>query len=163
MKKFVLSLIALISFTIAAKADSGDQHINVNVGVAAPYTLEATAGYEYEFKNGHAAEVYAEFGNHWDTAHSMDCVDFWKGYFWDGGAVYKYRIAKFKNGNFKIRGGVQFGSYVRKFFVGAELSFEYNYVFANNWELAVIQKNNFNFIHGDTFRNGLMVGVKIPF
>jgi hypothetical protein len=27
----------------------------------------------------------------------------------------------------------------------------------------VIQKNNVNFNHGDTFRNGLLIGLKIPF
>ena len=31
------------------------------------------------------------------------------------------------------------------------------------WEFALIQKNNVNFLHGDTFRNGLLLGVKIPF
>ena len=37
------------------------------------------------------------------------------------------------------------------------------YVFQNGWEFSLIQKNNVNFLHGDTFRNGLLVGVKIPF
>lgn len=39
----------------------------------------------------------------------------------------------------------------------------YSYVFQNGWEFALIQKNNVNFIHGDTFRNGLLVGFKVPF
>ena len=39
----------------------------------------------------------------------------------------------------------------------------YIYVFRNGCEFAIIQKNNVNFIHGDTFRNGLLFGVKIPF
>lgn len=160
MKRFI-SFLTVALFCIApALADDGDQHLTINGGIQSPYTLDATIGYEYEFKNGHAAELYAEAGNHW---HTPVCHAFWTGYFWDGGATYKYRIAKFKNGNLKIRGGVQFGSFVREFFIGAELGFEYNYVFKNNWEFALIQKNNFDFIHGDTFRNGLMVGLKIPF
>ena len=44
-----------------------------------------------------------------------------------------------------------------------EAGFEYSYVFQNGWEFSLIQKNNVNFLHGDTFRNGLLLGVKIPF
>ena len=51
----------------------------------------------------------------------------------------------------------------KKFFLGLEGGFEYVYVFRNGCEFAIIQKNNVNFIHGDTFRNGLLFGVKIPF
>lgn len=159
MKRFLLSLLVVFSCLSPLMAESGDQHITVNAGIAAPYTLNATVGYEYELKNGNAVEIYGEAGNHW---HTPVCHAFWDGYYWDGGGTYKYRIAKFKNGNFKLRGGVQFGSFVREFFVGAEIGFEYNYVFKNNWEFVAIQRNNFNFVHGDTFRNGIMIGVKIP-
>ena len=51
----------------------------------------------------------------------------------------------------------------RKFFVGLEAGFEYNYVFQNGREFALIQKNNVYFVHGDTFRNGILIGLKIPF
>jgi len=36
-------------------------------------------------------------------------------------------------------------------------------VFRSGLEFSVIQKNNVNFLHGDTFRNGLLLGIKIPF
>ena len=54
------------------------------------------------------------------------------------------------------------GAVERKFFLGIEGGFEYNYVFQNGWEFSLIQKNNVNFLHGDTFRNGLLIGLKIP-
>ena len=57
----------------------------------------------------------------------------------------------------------EFGATERKFFLGIEGGFEYNYVFQNGWEFSLIRKNNVNFIHGDTFRNGLLIGLKIPF
>lgn len=60
-----------------------------------------------------------------------------------------------------------FGTTVRcsteKFFFGLEAGFEYSYVFRSGLEFSIIQKNNVNFLHGDTFRNGLLLGIKIPF
>ena len=56
-----------------------------------------------------------------------------------------------------------FGAAQGAFFMGLEGGLEYAYVFRNGWEFALIQKNNVNFLAGDTFRNGLLVGIKIPF
>ena len=95
--------------------------------------------------------------NHWQEK------DFWKGYYWDGGIVYKHRLVRYKNGMLRFRFGPQFGAVQKKFFIGLEGGFEYSYVFRNGWEFALIQKNNVNFLHGDTFRNGLLLGIKVPF
>lgn len=75
----------------------------------------------------------------------------------------KQRLARYKNGMLRFRFGPQFGATQKKFFLGVEAGFEYSYVFQNGWEFSLIQKNNVNFLHGDTFRNGLLLGVKIPF
>lgn len=80
----------------------------------------------------------------------------------DGGLVYKHRLVRYKNGMLRFRFGPQFGAVQRNFFLGLEGGFEYSYVFQNGWEFTLIQKNNVNFLHGDTFRNGLLVGIKIP-
>lgn len=96
-------------------------------------------------------------GTHWQEK------DFWKGYYWDGGIVYKHRLVRYKNGMLRFRFGPQFGAVQKRFFIGLEGGFEYSYVFRNGWEFALIQKNNVNFLHGDTFRNGLLLGMKIPF
>ena len=77
--------------------------------------------------------------------------------------VYKHRLARYKNGMLRFRFGPQFGAVERKFFLGLEGGFEYSYVFRNGWEFSLTQKNNVNFIHGDTFRNGMLLGFKIPF
>mgnify|MGYP000407774481 FL=1 len=104
-------------------------------------------------------ELYGEAGNHWQQPSSR----FWKGYYWDAGIVYKHRLVRYKNGMLRFRFGPQFGADKRKFFLGLEGGFEYSYVFQNGWEFSLIQKNNVNFIHGDTFRNGLLLGFKVPF
>ena len=72
-------------------------------------------------------------------------------------------MADWSIGMLRFRLGPQFGATQKKFFLGVETGFEYSYVFQNGWEFSLIQKNNVNFLHGDTFRNGLLLGVKIPF
>ncbi len=156
MKKILFSLLcAVFTFNVSAQ----DKRLTLNAGFLFPNTLNATIGYEHPLSYGNAAELYGEAGNHWQQPNSR----FWKGYFWDAGLAYKHRLARYKNGMLRFRFGPQFGADKRKFFLGLEAGFEYSHVFQNGWEFALIQKNNVNFIHGDTFRNGLLLGVKIPF
>ena len=157
MKKFLFTMVCAMT-TICAFAQDGK--LTINAGFLFPSALNATIGYEHPLSYGNAVEVFAEMGDHWQTPV---CHRFWKGYYWDGGWVYKHRLVRYKNGMLRFRFGPQFGATQRKFFLGIEGGFEYNYMFQNGWEFALIQKNNVNFIHGDTFRNGLLIGMKIPF
>ena len=156
MKK-VLFLLLCTVFTFNVSAQ--DKKLTVNAGFLFPNTLNATIGYEHPLSYGNAVELYGEAGNHWQ----QPSFRFWKGYYWDAGLVYKHRLARYKNGMLRFRFGPQFGADKRKFFLGLEAGFEYSYVFQNGWEFTLTQKNNVNFIHGDTFRNGLLVGFKVPF
>ncbi len=158
MKKLLVILITIL-FVSSVKADDTSR-IAFNVGVLAPYTLDATVAYEYATGYGHSWVAQLEGGTHWQTPV---CHMFWKKYFWGGGLGYRHRIARFKNGSFRIGGDVNCGAFVKRFTLGFDVLFEYNYTFRNNWQLSVTQKNNFNFLHNvDTFRNGLMIGLKIP-
>lgn len=155
MKKFLIALVCAV-VTLGASAQG---KLTVNAGFLFPSTLNATVGYEHSLSYGKAVEIFSEMGNHWKSGEDQ----FWKGYYWDGGALYKHRLVRYKNGMLRFRFGPEFGAVERKFFLGIEGGFEYNYVFQNGWEFSLIQKNNVNFIHGDTFRNGLLIGLKIPF
>ncbi len=154
MKK---SFIALICAIVSIGA-SAQEKFTVNAGFLFPSTLNATVGYEHSLNYGNAVELFGEIGNHWKSGEGR----FWKGYYWDGGLLYKHRLVRYKNGMLRFRFGPEFGAVERKFFLGIEGGFEYNYVFQNGWEFSLIQKNNVNFLHGDTFRNGLLIGLKIP-
>lgn len=154
MKKFFIALICII-VSISASAQ---EKFTVNAGFMFPSTLNATVGYEHSLNYGNAVELFGEIGNHWKSGEGR----FWKGYYWDGGLLYKYPLVRYKNGMLRFRFGPEFGAVERKFFLGIEGGFEYNYVFQNGWEFSLIQKNNVNFLHGDTFRNGLLIGLKIP-
>ena len=156
MKK-ILFLFLCAFITIGATAQ--DKKLILNAGFLFPSTLNAMVGYEHPLTYGNAVELYGEVGTHWQTP---TCHRFWENYYWDGGLVYKHRLVRYKNGMLRFRFGPQFGAVQRNFFIGLEGGFEYSYVFQNGWEFTLIQKNNVNFLHGDTFRNGLLIGFKIP-
>lgn len=155
MNKILFTLVCAI-VSIGASAQ---EKFTFNAGFLFPSTLNATVGYEHSLNYGNAVELFGEIGNHWKSGEGR----FWKGYYWDGGLLYKHRLVRYKNGMLRFRFGPEFGAVERKFFLGIEGGFEYNYVFQNGWEFSLIQKNNVNFLHGDTFRNGLLIGLKIPF
>lgn len=92
MKKILFILFCSVA-SIGASAQTGK--VSVNAGFLFPSTLNATLGYEYPLSYGNAVEVYGEVGNHWQKPV---CHNFWKGYLWDGGMVYKHRLARYKNG-----------------------------------------------------------------
>ena len=158
MKKILFILVLVMPWL----SSFGDEpaRITVNAGVLAPYTLDATISYEKPVGYGNAWALFGEAGNRWQTPI---CHMFWKKYYWDGGFEYKHRLVKYKNGFFRIFGGGYCGAYIHRVFFGCHVGFEYNYTFANNWQFSVSQKNQFNFLNRvDTFRNGLMIGLKIP-
>lgn len=165
MKNGLLVFFFLMSVTLA-KAGDGDQFFNLNVGFLFNSTLNATLGYERELTYGNAVEIYGEIGNRWhrDPMDGKIYKDtFWKDYYWDGGILYKKVLKRYKNSMFRARFGPQFGAHTGDYFFGVEGGFEYNYILQNGIQFSLIQKNQVNFLHGDTFRNGVLVGVKIPF
>ena len=157
MKKLLFILLCAVA---SMSASAQDGKLTLNAGFLFPSTLNATLGYEYPLSYGNAVEVFGEAGTHW---HRPVSKNFWKDYYWDGGLLYKHRLVRYKNGMLRFRFGPQFGAVNRKFFLGLEGGFEYSYVLRSGMEFASIQKNNVNFLHGDTFRNGLLLGIKIPF
>lgn len=161
MNRLLIIFITILFVShINAKADDDTSRISVNAGVFAPYTLDATMAYERATGYGHSWVVQIEAGTHWQTPV---CHMFWKKKFWGGGLGYRHRLVKLKNSNFRIGGDVNVGSFAQKVTVGFDILFEYNYTFKNNWQFSVSQKDAFNFLHDvDTFRNGLMIGLKIP-
>lgn len=157
MKRMIFSLIGLVMIINALAGER--EHLTVNAGYLYPNTLNANVGIELETENGHAYEFFGELGDHWRTPV---CHNFWKGYYWDGGAQYKHQLKRLKNGAFRVFGGAHCGAEQTHVFFGIRAGFEYYYVFKNNWQFSITQLNTVNFLKGDLFRNGLMIGVKIP-
>ena len=113
MKKI---LFVMLSFLVGTGAMAGekDEYFTFNAGFLFNSTLNATLGYEHELTYGNAVELTAEIGNQWqrDPVCGKICKDvFWKGYYWDGGLLYKHCLKKFKNSNLRLRFGPEFGAF----------------------------------------------------
>lgn len=140
-------------------AGDKEERIGAHAGFLFPSTLNASIAYEHDLAYGKAFDLFGEIGNHWQTP---TCHRFWKGNYWDFGAGYKIRLRRYKNSLLRLRMGGQLGAVRGEFFLGCNLSLEYDYVFASGIHFCITQKNDFNFLHGDHFRNGLTLGVKFP-
>lgn len=121
-------LLIILCCAVVAIGASAQGKLAVNAGFLFPSTLNATVGYEHPLSYGNAVELYGEAGTHWQEK------DFWKGYYWDGGIVYKHRLVRYKNGMLRFRFGPQFGAVQKRFFIGLEGGFEYSYVFPDTEE-----------------------------
>lgn len=152
MNKILLSLVCAVA-SLGAMAQ--ENKVTVNAGSLLPSTVNATVGYERTFAYGNAIEIFGEIG----SQRRGDDNSQYK----DVGILYKHRLHRYKNGSLRVRFGPQLGAVDRRFFFGLEGGFEYVYVFSNGIEFSLIQKNNVNFLNGDTFRNGFLIGLKIPF
>lgn len=165
MKKIIISLLLGFTFLPQAFAGNGDQFFTFNAGFLFQNTLNASLGYERELNYDNAFEIFGEAGDRWERDPECGKVcskSFWKNYYWNGGVVYKKSIVRWRNSTLRIDVGPVAGAYRGDYFFGAEGSFEYNYTFRSGLKLTLKQKNNVCFMHGDTFRNGLTIGVKIP-
>lgn len=152
MKKIILTIACAVA-SLGAMAQ--ENKIALNAGCLLPSTVNVTVGYERTFAYGNAIELFGEIGNR----RRGDGISRYR----DVGILYKHRLHRFKNGSFRIRFGPQLGVVDSRFFIGLEGGFEYVYVFTSGLEFSLIQKNNVKFLHGDTFRNGFLVGLTIPF
>lgn len=160
MKKYLFIIIVTLCTTIQSYAGDGEDRIGINAGFLFPSTLNASLAFEHDLAYGNAFDLVGEMGNHWQTPA---CCRFWKGYYWDVGFGYKHRLTRYKNSMLRLRLGGQLGASQRNFFLGCNVSLEYDYVLPSGIRICIMQKNDFNFLHGDTFRNGLLIGLKVPF
>lgn len=158
MKQLILSICLLLA-TLQAKAGDGDKFFNANMGFLLRPTLNASLGYEHELNNGNAVELFGEVGNY--RQQNTEAARF-NAYYLDGGLLYKHRLTKYKNSALRLRLGPLCGANRGNFFLGVEAGMEYNLTFPSGVQLALIQKNNLNFLHGDKFRSGLMIGLRVP-
>ena len=164
MRKFLFPFCLALSVALA-HAGNGDGFFNLNAGFLFNSTLNATFGYERELSYSDAVELFGEIGNRWheDPVCGHVCDEsFWKDYYWGGGVLYKKQLRRFKNSTLRFRIGPECGAHTGDYFFAVEGSLEFNYVFPNRMQFSVIQKNQVGFFHGDTFRNGIILGLKCP-
>lgn len=159
MKKLIFILAVLIGAAVSARADGGAHRVGIGAGASLYNTLHAQVSLEHDLRYGNVLEVFAEAGDRWQQP---TCHMFWKRYYWDGGVAYKHRIWRGKNSSLRLRLDFHAGAAMRRVFIGFDPGVEWEHVFANGLRLYVQESNDFNFFHGDKFRNGLTVGLKFP-
>lgn len=162
--RIFISLMFLL-LTLPTWAGEGDNHLTLNAGFLFNSTLNASFGLEHQLKYDNAVEIYGEVGNRWqrDPVCGKICRDvFWKKYYWSGGVLYKKNLRRYKNSNLRLGVGAHAGAYRHKYQFGLDADLEYIITLGNDVKLSITQKNQVNFFHGDTFKNGLMLGIKIP-
>lgn len=160
MRRVLFSLFLLVAATLGAFAGDGDEYVNVNGGFLFNSTLNATLGYERELSYSDALELFGEVGDRWHKAGGE--TTFKTDYYWGGGVLYKKSLKRFKNASLRLRFGPECGAHTGDYFFAVEGGFELNVSFPNRMQLSVVQKNQVGFFHGDSFRNGLLIGIRCP-
>ena len=171
MKKILLTLVTIISLMGFAQAEEGGVTLNPQFGAFYQKGVNAVLELEFESRYFHSWNVYLDFCNtfkYCENDHTFFCEET----FWDYqtiaiGVAYKYELIRWRNANLKARLGFDLGAdYYKKddytFYMSAEVGFELSYTLRNRVQLSLIQKNDFCFLTRDHFKNGLLVGIKIP-
>ena len=166
MKKVIVVLLMMVCLGVS-KSYAGEGNVYVNFGGGWQYrnTLTSLLALEFETRYHSAWEFNVNISNEYRKCPIHGVVDrgsFWYKQSYTVGGAYKGRLMRWKNSTLKYRLGVDFGAEEHAFQLGLGVGLEYNYTFKNKMKLFVLQKNDFRFWAGDTFRNGLLVGIKIP-
>jgi len=166
MRKILILIAVTLAIVNTANAGDGETRIGINAGILYNKTLNGTITYEKELSYQNAIELYGDVGNQWqrDPICGKVCTkSFWKGYYWNIGASYKPILSKGKNSYLRLRFGPILGANQKKFNFGLEGGFEYGIICYHGMQFCITQKNQVLFRSNQKFRNGILLGVKIPF
>lgn len=165
-KTITLIIILLLAYVDYSTAGDKDKYFGINAGYLYRRGLNANVFFEQEIANHNAYEIYLDLYNQWSKAEDGKIYkdNFWKyNRTWGIGLAYKHALWKGKNSNFRLRFGGDLGTNTHQFVGSLEAGFEMNFVFKNRVQFTISQKNDFVFGGKDHFRNGLLIGFKLPF
>ena len=164
MKKLLFPFLFLFLAT-TARAGDGDYYVKLDAGFLLHNTLNASVGIEKQLLNYNAYELSFEGGNRFelDEVCGHYCREtFWDNYYWGVAATYKHCLSIGRNTVFRACFGPECGSVKGRYFAAVNGGFELSIVFFRGAQLVFTQKNQVGFFHGDDFRNGLTIGLKLP-
>lgn len=167
MRKIIITLIAIIFTIFTAKADgeNGYNYITSAVGFSFNNTGTTQFSYEKPLNYDVSLSIDGELGYRFNKLCVTDTLNNtfrYKQYYWDGGLTAKKTVIRYKNSILRAFLGAHAGAYRKDFFIGIDGGFEWCYIFRNEIQFFIQQKNQVNFIHNDTFKNGILLGFKIP-
>lgn len=165
MKKILLSTLMIILFALKSFAGDKDKHFTIAGGWQFKNTINALISLEFETKYHNAWEIYVDLSNAYTKCpehNRIDSKSFWDYKTFGIGAAYKPTFWRGKNSTLRWRAGADLGANRGGFQASVEIGIEYNYCFRNGMQFFMLQKNDFVFWTRDHFRNGLLIGLKIP-
>lgn len=167
MKRILLICFTLFSLTFNSFAGDGDKFFNLSGGLMYRSTVDALVSMEFEGKYHNAWEMYLDLSTAYKKCE-IDNTIFCNKTFWDYktvsiGGAYKPAFYRYKNANLRARFGADIGiDEGYSFCASVDVGIEFSYSFKNRMQLVITQKNDFAFWTRDNFKNGLLIGLKIP-
>lgn len=169
MKKIIYILLFLFHsvFLSARSLRDMNHYLNICTGYMYKSTLPILIEYEMESRQIHAFAIYIDMTTTYkycETDRTYFCTAaFWHYKSLNFGFAYKPRMVKWKNNCLRGRVGIDLGlRQFGMFNLSIDLGIEYCHAFKNRVQLYITQKNDFVFWSRYHFKNGLLVGVKIP-
>lgn len=169
MKKAIYTLL-FISVAIISFAGEGDKNVNAsggwqgNVISWSTPTFNFLIGLEREVRYHKVVELYIDVATSYETSKDGKIFSdtFWKNRSFGLGVAYKPPISKSKNSLLRWRLGADIGSNPRGFQASLDFGLELSQTFSNGIQLFILQKNDIVFWNKNHFRNGALIGIKLP-
>lgn len=140
-----------------ALAGDGDNYFNLSSGLQWKKTFNTVISFEFEKQYHNSWEIYADLS----TTFTDD--DFFDYRTINLGMAYNHAIVRYKNANLRYRIGADIGADDDDSFnLSIDIGLEFNYCFRNNIKFYILQKNDFCFFYRNKFRNGFLLGFKVP-
>lgn len=163
MKKILF--VFLLIFSVNTYAGNGEKFLSISGGYQYKRTVNTLISLEFEKNYHNSYEFYVDLSTRYKTC--SDCNKICSESFFDYrtfgvGAAYKPAIMRGKNSVFRFRVGADLGANETHFQAKITAGLEYSYSFRNRMQIFVMQKNDVCFWSRHTFRNGLLIGLKIP-
>jgi hypothetical protein len=164
MKKYIL-FICLCFSSLLLKAGEGDTYFSFSGGLLHYKAMSYELTFEKTLKYHNAWEIGLDYYNQVFSNPVNAAGESFKHYSLLFQGVYKYNIVRFRNSNFRFRGGVGMGVNEReKFTLSLSPGFEYCWTSQYGIQLFIQEKTQISFWTNNNswFRVGIMIGFKIP-
>jgi hypothetical protein len=164
MKKIMLMMAIMFATLTTTSAQNGSNRISLGAGLLYERGMDLTLSYEHETNYHNAWEYFANVYLKWDDCESCGHIcpeSFWNNYRSYGfGIAYKPCVVRGRNHYGNVRIGASAGSDTNKFMGGVHVGYEHSYALSKGWQLFWQVKSDIMIKGKDTFRTGVVLGIK---
>ena len=157
MKKYIYSLALCLCVSGSLYAGNGEKYVGISGGYSLLRAIDVRLSYEMESRYHGSHELFAEFYDRYEKGDWKYLQEY------RGGYAYKFPLHRGKNSTFKMRMGAALGADAEGFTCGFQMGFELNRTFGNGVQGFIAQNNEYALWTRRPWRNGLSMGLRIPF